>query len=490
MSDNTTHIDLDAFSTLVNNPATVSLNTVDDMVPVTGAGSPILPATYAADKDRPRDLPAGPAFTEDTPHLISDPTALGGVRPVLENEITDTGSGRVVRGRSVVVDSVGSHATRAENALWALSANAHKSDAENDDAPFTLPGILLLSRDDIRARIENVASTKNFQYANQIKALTDDEREALFDSVAAAVNLDGTRASSWTLAHRHVDAVLRTGIDPVTGKDLTPTGGANPTLADRIAGAGSGHLADLLNFSPNSVLYGYWNASKNAVRHSMARSTSGTVTGYGVTRCDTRATRTQPWYADKEMTFDTAKDNMSYAKKGGSVKAPSELGLSTIPSTNDKMVTCESILSVSQVSTAHLRRLLANSDVKTTRGQAGVDAATTALTALALLGDALVRADGFYRSSCDLVATGTNLSVVSRDPDIRHAWDPAVTGDLRNITGLTDLVARSIDAAREFDLFLPEQPEVIMNDTAAGIFISSHLKAALTKEGLDEGEAK
>lgn len=449
-------------SAVTTNPDTAAIVSTANLAPVAGEGSRILPATYAASGDTDRknghSNPQGPAFSYDVPYLTSD-RATPGVHLKLDKQ------GDPRRTDSVVVDSIGSAATRQENALWALRDT------------LDLPGIVLVDSEDADIDADLAAAWAAID-GKKGKATIPDEIKEAFNTRIRQEMVLGSDNSSWTLAHRHVDGAIRHGLDPARGTSVWEPTDDPVSLYQRIITAGGANLADLLNLSPNSVLYGYWLSSSAPVRHKLARAITTETTGYGAARANYGATRSQPWPADNTLRTSSASEMQVMDPKGSDPvwKKPAELGLSTIPSWNNNTVNCESILSTSQVSLNHLRRTLTASDVYTgnPHSKEAVEAVVTALTALGLLGRALTTENGFLRSGCDLIDDGLVYSAVSRRGD--SLLDIPDTS-----AELLPVAVEALDAARDHGLLLGERTTVELSSRVRQIFLGSYINSALGK---------
>lgn len=400
-------------SQLVLDRSISAIKATSDMVPAYGRGSRISPATYG-------DI--GVALTENS--ILKRIGASGRAEVVLDD------AGRAVTGPVAIVDSTASSATRAENALWRLREE------------LDLPGIVFTCQDEeliaeaVKLALKKLA--KNIDPANR-----PDTPEAVDELVAAvAYAIDPTKAavSSWTLPHRHVDGAVRHGL--LAGTDDRVWDG-HGNLYHRLSTAGPRALRELMLLSPNSVLHGFWLSSGAPVAHKLPRSVTTDVVAYDAHRMKYGATQMAVWEAHANVLTD-ADGEVFIGKSQKGFKKPSELNISGVPSTAANMITAGDIIGTSTLSVGHLRRVFATSADMDDHQR---DAATVALSALAILGRLLTLEDGFLRSNCDLVDESTVWESLGRGG----------AGDLLDLPTTSaefmPVVADALDDARELGVF-------------------------------------
>lgn len=375
---------------LVASRNVAAVTATSNLEPVDGPGSPICPPTFAPAKDK-RIFAGGVILTKDTVQRVFDPKT--GQTAVVRDE-----NDRLIIGNSVVVDSVGSQATRAENALWEL----------RDE--LDLSGIVADMPDegDIAEAVDKAIATAGKTYKDLGRFSTEVIRDTIISEFRRAV----PEISSWTLPHRHIDGVIRMG----SQYGVSNSDGASP-LYQRLSAAGPGNIGDLLKLSPNSVLNGYWASIGMPVGHKVARSFSQHATGYGAQLSKAGGTKASVMASSSEVALNSEGDLMfkqgelSDADQKKGFKRPSQLGLGNVPSLRENVVTCSSIIGTGSISLAQLRQIVGRDKHL---NQEQKQAATVALVALGVLGRVLVLEDGFYRSGCALVDTDTVWTVVRR----------------------------------------------------------------------------
>lgn len=443
---------LSEFTDLLATPGLSGLTLTADLEPVAGTGTPILPATYIS------DTPTKVALTLGGPHRVFDPATGSAV-------IDRNPDGTARACDSVVVSSIAAQVTRAETSLWSLR-----------DA-LGLSGIVVDSPGD---EIQDEVFDKAW------KVVTKNLNGAVYDKDITRANLDralaghGDELSSWTLAHRHVDALIRRANDPARDLDPVWTPTDDPSsLYQRIISAGPNNLVDLMTFSPNSVLYGFWLSSSAPQYHKLARSTGGEIIGYGARHHEVGTTNATPMPAMSSVLTNN-KGDIQIGKGPAGYARPSELNIGVTPVSADgsALYVCDNILSTSWLSVNALRRTL------TTGGFTDPDqlaAAHTALSALGVLGAALVVEDTMIRSTCDLVPTGVSWSTVGRSG--RQLTELSV-----DTPDLIDLATQAVDHAVDLGVMSRQRPRVEIGPRAWGIFVASHIQQ-LMKNDTTEGDA-
>ena len=437
--------------------AATALSGTSDLVPTTGEGSPISPATFAATKDGP--FKGGPAITDNVPQRTVDPET--GLATVLRDPMTNA----PITGTSAPVDTVFAQSTRGENNLWDLAA----------PDKLDLPGITFNVPDEgtisaaVKKNYNSVIGSKNATPVQTLEAAT----EIVTNELKAIV----PTMSSWTLSHRHVDGVIRSATD-ADGNVIWHDGG---DVYNKLAAAGPRNLRDLLLFSPNSVLFGYW-ASTLPIRHRLARNFSSTVTGYGARRLLGGSTKSTPFDISSHLEVNES-GNVSYKGKGTVAEKlrPSNWGLGAVPTSGaTNQIVCDSIIGDVTVSTAQLRRVLHGS-VDLSDEQA--DSATIALTALGLLAHTLILENGFYRSGCDLIDRSTVWRALNRGGATDLIELPTTSAEL------IPVVREALDSARKVGAFgsADNRIAVDMGPTMLNAVAASYLEQLVKKA--EAGEA-
>lgn len=371
---------LDTLRNAILNSVTIAATS--DMIPTAGEGTPVAPAVFAKGDNHP----GGPAITRDAAQRYVNDAGEGVVRR--------DDSGAPILGNTVMIDSVFSQNTHNETHLWELRAPEY----------LDLPGIIFNTpvRADIEASVAKHYPKIAAKSSSKVQTV-----ESATEMIVGELETVVPTMSSWTLAHRHVDGAIRSSVD-ADGNTLWHDGGEVYT---RLQNASPSHLSDLLKFSPNAVLFGFW-AAAMPVRHRLARNINSTVTGYGATRLTGGSVKSTPIDISSHLEIDT-KGAVTYKEKSDEKKRPSTWGLGAVPSTGTHLVTCDTIIADTYVSVAQLRRVLRSSDL--TDEQA--DAATVALASLGILAHTMTLESGFYRSGCDLVDRSTTWRSVHRGGD-------------------------------------------------------------------------
>ncbi|WP_291473970.1 type I-U CRISPR-associated protein Cas7 [Corynebacterium sp.] len=432
-----------------------SLSGTSDLIPTTGEGSPVSPATFAAAKDG--SFKGGPAITDNIPQRIVDPAT--GLATVLRDPATNA----PITGTSAPVDTVFAQSTRGENSLWDL--------ADVLDLPgitFNTPAKETID-DAVKKNYTSVIGKKTATPVQTLEAATrivTDEIEAIVPTM-----------SSWTLSHRHVDGVIRSATD-ADGNVIWHDGGE---VYNKLAAAGPRNLRGLLFFSPNSILFGYW-ASTLPIRHRLARNFTSTVTGYGARRLLGGSTKATPFDISSRLEVrDTGDVRYLDGKTISEKLRPSNWGLGAVPTSGaTNQIVCDTIIGDAAVATAQLRRVLRGS-TDLTDEQA--DAATVALTALGLLAHILILENGFYRSGCDLIDRSTVWHSLNRGGASEVIDLPATSAEM------IPVVKEALDAARSVDAFgsATDRIAVDMGPTMLNAVAASYLEQLVKKA--EAGEA-
>lgn len=428
----------------------VTLSATADLTPTAGEGAPIAPPTFASGSG-PGSHPGGPAITENTIQRFVDDEGTPQVR-------RDLSTGAPLLGNSVLVDTVFSQSTRGESALWNLRDK------------LDLPGIVFNTPED-SAIEEAVAKQYGKVAGGKNKTTPVQNPEAAVKLITNEMKAVIPSMSSWTLAHRHVDGVIRSASTD-GGKTVWHDGGE---LYDRLVAAGPQALLDLLHLSPNSVLFGFW-ASSMPVRHRLARSFTSTVTGYGAHRMTGGALKATPFDITSHLEISDAGD-VKYTEKPNEKRRPSNWGLGAVPASGSNLVTCDAIIGDAAVTVGQLRRVLHNSDL--TDDQA--DKATIALTGLGMLAHNLVLEDGFYRSGCDLVDQRTTWRSIHRG-----RTEQFNVPDTQELIGV---VRESLDAARSVDAFgsASDRIKLDLGPTMLEAVVASYIEQMV--KNVEEGDA-
>lgn len=436
---------LNDLTELATSPRIAGIVSTAPMTPLSGPGTPILPSTFIDGKL---------GITPSAVHRTFDP-ATGTAA------LATDADGAPRHSASVVIDSVPAEASRTESALWEL----------RDE--LSLPGIVVSGASDTVADAAfNKAWAAKTKNATVALPDVDEVRELVHRELAST----GDRVSSWTLPHRHVDNNIRQAYDPARGVPVWTPSTAVESLYARITSAGPRNLRDLLRLSPNSVLWGYWLSSGAVAQHKLARSMSSEIVGHGASKHVTGAIKGTPWIASSNVLTD-ASGGLKIGKEDKKFAKPSTLGLGSVPVGLEKsrLVTCEDILSTAQVSASHLRRVLSTGGLV---GE-GLDAAVTALTALALLGRTLVLEDTFIRSECDLIPTAKVWTAMTVDAGVETLDVPTTSRELLPV--VKDAVTR----AQELDVFGTERTHVELDDRMYTIYATSYI-LRLIGESVDE----
>lgn len=456
------------FKELMGDPEIKGIVRVSNLEPIGGAGSAINPSTYPeGNEDK---LPAGPAISRNgvIRYLDSD----SGTAKILRQR----GDGRPILGDSAIISSVGAEATRQENALWNL----------RDE--LDLPGIEVVACDDIV--LENVFDEcwekVKKSYGKAASEISERGKEELFKQVRVAISPVGV--SSWTLAHRHTDGIIRLSKDcGVEGSDkerhivATPDSDPN-SLYSLIARATPTSLSDLLLLSPNSVAYGYWLSTNSTFHARLARSVASEITGYGVNRVSYGAVKGAPWEAHKGMyTNDDGELVIMKASRGSKrakdLKKPSEIDVSNALSRKSNYITCQTILGTTSISVSNLRNVLKTGGID----PGSIELAINALVSLPILGTLLNLEDGFLRSGTDLIDTESYWTAVKRGSTEKIS----IPINAKEFFPIAKMV---IEEAQNAGVLGTKRRKVEMSERLAKIFVSSYIESFLSA-GSDEKES-
>ena len=432
---------------LTSDRSILALTSVSDLIPIGGEGTQFCPPTFAESKDNA--FPEGIAMTENTPQLAYDSDA--GTTRVITDE-----RGIAVPGTSVIVDTVGSQATRAETALWNL----------RDE--LDLPGIVF--RVPEKGRIRSAVDAKLKGDKTAAARITP---SVAAEAIARVVAAETPNLSSWTTPHRHVDGLIRLGEQ--NGKTVWRD---DNDLYRRIIASGPGNLGELLRLSPNSVLFGFWGSIGMPIRYRLARSFTQEVTGYGAQKIYLPATKSTPFEFNNDVLSNDKGEVKGVAKSTGPWKKPSELGLGSVPAGRANAATCTSIIGRGDVSLAHLRNVLRRDKGLTAEQQT---AALDALVALAVLGRVLVLEDGFYRSGCTLVDRDTSWTAQARGRG-------AVKVDLpQDVDTALELAQEAFAHAAGVGAWgtAADREELDISDRVLGVTVTSYIEQ-MTKEKAED----
>lgn len=342
--------------------------------PAEGEGARIAPATYAGKEKTEREpgRAQGPAISDGTATMKLDDNG---------NIITDG------RSRSVVIDSIGSQATRSEQALW------------NCREELSLPGLVLQEGD--KAILEEAVRKKIGDSKANIEETIDFDN--LVNFFLNTLNIYNDQSSSWTFPHRHVDGIVRFASSTPDGKTEVWT--KNKELKKKLLQASPKDLKTLLEIAPNSAVYGYWLSTGAPINYKVSRSYSYDIIGYGAsqinygsTKIDTLPTASKKYY---KITDGSLRE---YGEKEKGAKEASSLLLGSVPSYSTAHITAESILGKGSILLGQLRALVSQDSTLDTAQQ---EAAFQALAHIALLGHALKEDTWSLRSGCTLIPERT-----------------------------------------------------------------------------------
>ncbi|WP_435298971.1 type I-G CRISPR-associated RAMP protein Csb1/Cas7g [Timonella sp. A28] len=401
--------------------------------PLSGVTTPIAPPTYAGAKSGESTF----ALSEDT--FIPTFDENGWL-----SQLSRNADNAPRKGTMVIIDSVGSQSGRAETALW---NNQERLD-------LTLPGLVTTGNPDGND-------------SNEKTLLNRQLHEAL-----------SVQASSWTLAHRQVDATLRYSTQG--GKHVW---GEKEDLPESVKGlvlSASPENADLLfSHFPNAAIFGYWLSSGSAARHKMPRSYSSQIVGYGASPVNSGATKLDFVINPLSTTPLTQKgDDLSVDLKGKSGKVrPSQFGLGQVPSqTKTTGFICELIAQQASISLTNLRTLRFSTPEKK---QAGL----TVLTLLAMAGHYLSSEETFLRSSCALVTTGERWGWKINNGHKAETVDLTITSFEEIVEALHEALKDAKNVGLEFAEPIQLQFSTFLNDLITYRVTEEHDKAAGEADG-------
>lgn len=335
--------------------------------PAEGEGARIAPATYAGDETAGRAQ--GPAISDGTATMKLDDNG---------NIITDG------RSRSVVIDSIGSQATRSEQALW------------NCREELSLPGLVLQEGD--KALLEEVVRKKLDASKAKIEETID--FDDLVDFFLTTLNIYNDQSSSWIFPHRHVDGIVRFASSTPDGKTEVWT--KDKELKKKLLQASPKDLKTLLEIAPNSAVYGYWLSTGAPINYKVSRSYSYDIIGYGASQINYGSTKIDTLPTNKDYNYKLENGKLQEVTKDG--KKPSSFLLGSVPSYSTAHITAESILGKGSILLGQLRALVSQDLTLDTAQQ---EAAFQALAHIALLGHALKEDTWSLRSGCTLIPERT-----------------------------------------------------------------------------------
>lgn len=442
------------FNKLAADRSLAALTSTAALIPVAGQGAPVAAAVFASEEDAKKK--SAPAITDDA---VQRTVNAEGRAEVLVDE-----HGLPVRGASVLLDSVFSQSSRMETGLWDLA-----------DA-LGLPGITVATPEE--STIHDLVGKQFAAVQKKLKSVVPEgdtlrTPEAAADLVFSEMAATLPGVSSWTLSHRHVDAVLRTS--RVGGKALETT-----TEYRKLVTASPRNIAPLLRYAPNAVLFGFW-AAALPTGSKLARSVTSSVTGYGASRVAEGSTKSTPLpitsHAEVKMTESGLSAEFTPKTPSDKKLRPSSHGYGSVPSLGGHAVTCSDIISDASVSVGHLRRLFAASPLTSEQSEA----ALAALVGLGVLGRALVLESGFYRSGCELVYTS-------------HTWTTAANGSQTSLdlpttsADLIDDVREAVSVAQELGVFGTAEDRITVDLSPAFLKLAcmSYIEQILKRDA--EGE--
>lgn len=335
--------------------------------PAEGEGARIAPATYAGDKDEGREQ--GPAISENTATMKLDDNG---------NIIADG------RSRSVVIDSIGSQATRSEQALW------------NCREELSLPGLVLQEGD--KAVLEEAVRKKLDSSKAKIEETVD--FDDLVDFFLTTLNIYNDQSSSWTFPHRHVDGIVRFASSTPDGKTEVWT--KDKALKKKLLQASPKDLKTLLEIAPNSAVYGYWLSTGAPINYKVSRSYSYDIIGYGASQINYGSTKIDTLPTDNDYKYKLENGALQEVEKDG--EKPSKFLLGSVPSYSTAHITAESILGKGSILLGKLRAMVSQDPTLSAEQQ---EAAFQALAHIALLGHVLKEDTWNLRSGCTLIPERT-----------------------------------------------------------------------------------
>lgn len=402
-------------------------------VPADGPGAKIAPATYAEDKDH--NIPAGPAISENVPHV----------------QLNDHGE-LIIDGhtRSVVIDSIGSQVTRAENALWELREE------------LSLPGIVLREGD--TKLIENKIDEK---YSD--KSLIS--KEDLVDFFLSTVKIYNDESSSWNFPHRHIDGIIRLASSTPDGK--TEIWNKDKDLKNRLIQASPRNMRELLKIAPNSAIYGYWLSTGAPINHKVPRSYSNDIIGYGASSVNYGATKISTLPTDSSLQYEmNAQGHLQESKKGDKA---SKLLLGSVPSYSTSHVTTENIVGKGSLLLGQLRAMLRQDRSLSPEEQ---DVAFQALAHLAVLGHLLKDSEWTLRSGCTLVPETMYWTEITPG-NTKNSLDIPTVDEMIQHTKIAVNKAQDMGVLGSKEDIIP----IYLSESLLNVSIPAFLKGLSNKEG-------
>ena len=401
-------------------------------IPAEGQGAKIAPATYAEDKDH--NIPAGPAISENVPHV-----KLGDQGNLIIDGLT----------RSVVIDSIGSQVTRAESALWGLREE------------LSLPGIVLREGD--KELIKNKIDEKY----SETSAIS---KEDLTDFFLATVKTYNDESSSWNFPHRHIDGIIRLASSTPDGK--TEIWNKDKDLKNRLIQASPRNMRELLKIAPNSAIYGYWLSTGAPINHKVPRSYSNDIIGYGASSVNYGATKISTLPTDSSLQYKmNAQGHLQESKKGDKA---SKLLLGSVPSYSTSHVTAENILGKGSLLLGQLRAML-RQDISLSQEEQ--EAAFQALVHLAVLGHVLKESEWTLRSGCTLIPDATYWTEIAPGNDEKRLDIPTVDEMIQH-TKIAVNKAQDMGVLGSKEDIIP----IYLSESLLNVSISAFLKGISNKE--------
>lgn len=418
----------------VSDRRTVALVMESELIPVAGAGAPIVPPTYA----RQDKSDKAPNFAVSQGVTVPQKDANGWYQDLQMNE-HDTG---LRRDAQVIVDSVGAQSGRAESALV------------GDEVFQRPPGIFILG--------------------SQVEVDEDDQVTEVSSLEAQMASAFRMQISTWLAAHRQADAWIKFAGTP-DGKQVWE-GGLLPDgrcVKDLIVAASPQNGELLYSLFPNAALFGYWLSSGTAQRHRLPRAYSSQIVGYAATPIKSAATMLDDMGGLSSSSRVHTKGHR--LEVGGKAK-PAALGFGPVPAGDVEVraFSCELILQRASISLAVLRQIKFASAQRQ-------EAALAVLTLLGMLGNQLAAEDGFLRSGCALATQAT-----------KWGWREQGTapGELRELAvpdvgTLRSAVRLAVEHAESLGLAFQEPIELEFSEAQKKL-IAERVAAEDKKQGADD----
>ena len=403
-----------------------------EYIPAEGPGAEIAPSTYAEDSDT--NTPAGPAFSENVPHA----------------KLTDNGD-IIMDGRttSVVLDSKGSQATRAENALWNLREE------------LSLPGLVFREGD---------VSLIEKKIADVYKGDALIDTEDLVKHYLSQLKIYNDESSSWTFPHRHIDGNVQQASSTPDGKTKIWTG--DEDLKNKLINASPRNMRNFLKIAPNAAIYGFWLSKGAPINHKISRSYSHDIIGYGVSPVHYGATKISNLPTDASARYIEVDGHLQESDKNKGKKA-SELLLGSVPAHSSSHVAAETILGKGTLLLGQLRALLSQDKSLSEEEQR---AAFQALAHLAVLGHLLKETEWTLRSGCTLIPTQTYWTELTPGNLHKNLDIPSIE-DVLHDTRLAMQRAQDMGVMGSKDDIIP----IYLSDSLLNVSVPSFIKR-LTKE--------